>query len=277
MVYFIQNQCPNKYIKIGRSDGFAGRLLELRIGSPYELVVLATTSKYTESEMHKRFEKFRVRSEWFRPEPELLAFIETLNFQESERKKYLEQNVRNSLIKKEITSNPWSPLSKISEEFGISEERVRQIIGKEACARRVALRQVNKRRILLKELKEEEQVEVSPFVKEAIRHGFLISKPRGKDGNNGGLLINGRRVKVAKASLLDGGYVLITPRADTDFIGCILPDGRAIIIPAKLMKNGASFHPSPKNNFYQKVNWRGFIEAWGLLSDDPLLQRVSGF
>ena len=39
-------------------------------------MILADKPEKLEAELHQRFNALRIRGEWFRPEPELLSFIE---------------------------------------------------------------------------------------------------------------------------------------------------------------------------------------------------------
>lgn len=77
-VYFIQ--CGNGGpIKIGKTDEPPmNRLLSFQIGNPYSLCLLGTMKCYsrnTESMLHERFAKSRIRGEWFEPTEDLLIFI----------------------------------------------------------------------------------------------------------------------------------------------------------------------------------------------------------
>lgn len=81
-VYFIQ--C-GEFIKIGRTrNRVQRRLAELRCGNPYPLTLLATVAAHRselvnlEASYHGRFAAYHHRDEWFRAEPDLLAFIKTL-------------------------------------------------------------------------------------------------------------------------------------------------------------------------------------------------------
>ena len=75
-VYFAQDVASGD-IKIGTSKNVRGRVSKLCIETRRSLVVLATVhgSYQTEREMHQRFANARIRGEWFRPVPELLAYI----------------------------------------------------------------------------------------------------------------------------------------------------------------------------------------------------------
>lgn len=79
VVYFIEDPVEGS-IKIGTAQDVQQRLKGLQTGHPRALAVLATTpgDNRLESELHERFAHLRIRGEWFRPEPDLLAFIDRL-------------------------------------------------------------------------------------------------------------------------------------------------------------------------------------------------------
>ena len=74
-VYFVQ--CGDDGpIKIGKSSGdMKRRLGELQVGNPVELRLLVSIPGDVEQAMHMRFARQRIRGEWFRPDPVLLAFV----------------------------------------------------------------------------------------------------------------------------------------------------------------------------------------------------------
>lgn len=77
VIYFVQDQSVH-HIKIGFTDGDPeGRLKALQTGSPTGLVLLLTIpgDRTKERELHERFAAARVHGEWFKPTPELLAFM----------------------------------------------------------------------------------------------------------------------------------------------------------------------------------------------------------
>lgn len=76
-VYFIQRR-EHGVIKIGQARDVASRLRSLQTASPEPLHLLATSQRHDERELHSFFQRERLRGEWFRPSPRLLAFIETL-------------------------------------------------------------------------------------------------------------------------------------------------------------------------------------------------------
>lgn len=80
LIYFIQNE-GDKSIKIGYTGGDAqNRKRQLQTNHSSELHLLATCkgSLEYESALQHRFAKHRLRGEWFRPHPDILAFISKL-------------------------------------------------------------------------------------------------------------------------------------------------------------------------------------------------------
>src|SRR5260370_13196069 len=83
MIYFVQAN-KLKLIKIGRTNAtnLIERLKMMQIGSPDRLTILATIDNDFdyggESKIHKKFKYLKEYGEWYRPEKELLDFIETL-------------------------------------------------------------------------------------------------------------------------------------------------------------------------------------------------------
>lgn len=80
MIYFIQDTV-NKFIKIGKTnDGLlSNRMSSLQSSNPNELRCLAIIEHEVDDKLyHERFEHCRHRREWFRPEADLLDFIQSL-------------------------------------------------------------------------------------------------------------------------------------------------------------------------------------------------------
>ena len=83
-IYFVQDE--RGPIKIGQTGNpYEFRHSGLQTGNPFELKLLlfVPSCKYTEKSIHLRFDKYRIRGEWFEPAPELLEFIEELRLEES--------------------------------------------------------------------------------------------------------------------------------------------------------------------------------------------------
>jgi hypothetical protein len=78
MIYFVQMQCPNGYVKIGVAVELAQRLDKLQNASPYglDLIRVLPGGLKEERELHRRFAASHVRREWFRPTDDLMAFVE---------------------------------------------------------------------------------------------------------------------------------------------------------------------------------------------------------
>jgi hypothetical protein len=76
-VYFITD---GEAIKIGWSHSSGHRLCDLQVGNHKELTVLAEFrgTGYEEHEIQRKFSHLNIRGEWFRPAPDLHAFIEKL-------------------------------------------------------------------------------------------------------------------------------------------------------------------------------------------------------
>lgn len=78
-VYFVQESGLG-LIKIGTSMNVSARMSALSRGTPHDLTLLTTIAGgfAVESEIHRHFERDRVRGEWFRPIPDLLAYLEEI-------------------------------------------------------------------------------------------------------------------------------------------------------------------------------------------------------
>lgn len=79
LVYFIEAG-PGGPIKIGSSHDVARRMANMQTAMPFDLRTLATISgaNRAESELHRRFKHLRIRGEWYRAEPDLVALIAAL-------------------------------------------------------------------------------------------------------------------------------------------------------------------------------------------------------
>jgi len=79
MIYFVQAGI-NGPIKIGITNNINRRIKELEKEAPYELNILAEYpgGRKFEKRIHTMFQKFRIRGEWFRPEEELLFWMENI-------------------------------------------------------------------------------------------------------------------------------------------------------------------------------------------------------
>ncbi len=77
-VYFVEGAGA---IKIGTSTDVRSRLSTLQIASPYELTLLVTIPGDHEREraLHDRFDRERLRGEWFRGDGELRMLVQMLS------------------------------------------------------------------------------------------------------------------------------------------------------------------------------------------------------
>lgn len=78
-VYFVRSLHGGP-VKIGCTSGLAARLSYLQTGNPYPLALLAAYpgAEAEERAEHERFRFVRLRGEWFKDSPELMAYIESL-------------------------------------------------------------------------------------------------------------------------------------------------------------------------------------------------------
>lgn len=76
-IYFIQ-ESGSGAIKIGWSNSTEARKNALQIGTPHSLTILGEVpgEHSVESKIHKKFDHLRISGEWFKPEKELLDFID---------------------------------------------------------------------------------------------------------------------------------------------------------------------------------------------------------
>jgi hypothetical protein len=80
-IYFVTCDAPDFPVKIGMSGNVEERLRDIRTSLPFEPVLLASfegTSK-DERAAHNRFAELRIKGEWFRRSPELMAYIAELS------------------------------------------------------------------------------------------------------------------------------------------------------------------------------------------------------
>jgi Meiotically up-regulated gene 113 len=79
MIYFVQEEF-GLFIKIGFNNGsdLDNRLRTLQVGCPglHTLLLVIPGTKQDDRELKRRFRKYKLRGEWFRPVPELLRAID---------------------------------------------------------------------------------------------------------------------------------------------------------------------------------------------------------
>lgn len=86
MIYFIK--C-NNYVKIGRSIDPKRRLVDLQTGNPFKLTLIRTLNEkdFEESALHKKFNRFRVRGEWFRYSETIKMFVASSGKQKRKKRR----------------------------------------------------------------------------------------------------------------------------------------------------------------------------------------------
>jgi Meiotically up-regulated gene 113 len=73
---FVYAIWDGEFLKIGKSSNHPRlRMASLATGNPRTLELLAYSSITTESVVHRKLRKHRVRGEWFLPEGEVLALV----------------------------------------------------------------------------------------------------------------------------------------------------------------------------------------------------------
>lgn len=84
-MYLYAISSDNRYIKFGVGGRPIKRLIDLQVGSPHDLKLLAEIFAYTsecahelERVTHSALEKYHVRGEWFQMVPKTLALVELM-------------------------------------------------------------------------------------------------------------------------------------------------------------------------------------------------------
>ena len=85
MVYFVQEDIEDGFIKIGNANNLygyrGGRIRELQGANPRKLELIATIpgnkdlSEDLEKQIKKELQDFHIRGEWYSPAPEVLEYI----------------------------------------------------------------------------------------------------------------------------------------------------------------------------------------------------------
>lgn len=80
-IYFIQLGVKGP-IKIGIITNLKRRFSNIQIYNPYKLKILAVTKgdKQMERMIHKKFDIYKIRGEWFEPAPRLLNYIDKFRY-----------------------------------------------------------------------------------------------------------------------------------------------------------------------------------------------------
>ena len=78
VIYFVQEQSPYGFIKIGFATQFKTRLSALKVDNPWGLRVLLVVEgdREVEKNLHWEFVEDHFRGEWFRPSAAILSYIE---------------------------------------------------------------------------------------------------------------------------------------------------------------------------------------------------------
>ena len=103
MIYFIQCEDSNNYIKIGWTKNHpVRRLKNLQVGCPYPLKIigLMECDPTVERSLHTVFEQYKIINEWFSSAPELLEFIEDNTLSLAEYRLYYAKQVVSSAVEK---------------------------------------------------------------------------------------------------------------------------------------------------------------------------------
>lgn len=78
IVYFVQDQGPGQFIKIGYSSKFSLRISALRVNNPYgvKLIAFLPGDESLETAIQDRFVAYLHSGEWYHPAQSLLDFID---------------------------------------------------------------------------------------------------------------------------------------------------------------------------------------------------------
>lgn len=118
--YFIRDA---EGIKIGRSVHPRSRLRDLQggNGSKLELLLAVPYSRLSEPDAHRKFKHLRTHREWFRPEQELLDFIEALRAETRPRRKRPPPHVE-MMIGRLVSARPAAPKHKRNHISNLIEQ-----------------------------------------------------------------------------------------------------------------------------------------------------------
>ena len=135
-IYFIQESL-NGSIKIGLSFNIQKRLFQLQRGLPQELKVIGCLEgdHADEKMLHEKFNNLWIRGEWYKPEKELLQFIEDNAKISQEAQKAIEKWMQNKdecreLIEKAdsaklIEGNKLLTIEETAKLLGVSSQTLR--------------------------------------------------------------------------------------------------------------------------------------------------------
>lgn len=72
--YFILDDVQNR-VKIGKSRNVARRIKSLQTGNSNIFKLRCTTTSYSETELHKKFCRYKINGEWFTFSAEIKCFL----------------------------------------------------------------------------------------------------------------------------------------------------------------------------------------------------------
>jgi len=128
MIYFIRQ---NEEVKIGYTQNIETRLADLQVASPFELSVmlLIEGDLELESELHRTFEDYRIRGEWYWLNDDMKKFIAS---QYNNDLRYDHglldgENIDISIQTTFIRNKHALPLRVVGERMNITAQSVREI------------------------------------------------------------------------------------------------------------------------------------------------------
>ena len=85
MIYCLQTESQDRFVKIGFTDNLARRISQLRAGCPFRLQFIGDVfgSRTLESEIHHLLREFRTDggNEWYHPAKEVQMVLESLGME----------------------------------------------------------------------------------------------------------------------------------------------------------------------------------------------------
>lgn len=104
LTYFIK---MDNMVKIGKSIHPEKRLKALQTNNPSKLILLYTTNKFNESEIHNKFYEYRTQGEWYQFSDEIKQFIDQLKIEDEKQTKSMSNPYKEEsyLYKKESYNN----------------------------------------------------------------------------------------------------------------------------------------------------------------------------
>jgi hypothetical protein len=78
ITYIVQMDGPDCLLKFGRTRSPKSRIAQLSTGVPWKLRVVALIGLDCERDIKRKFAASQVRGEWFRPTPDIQAFLDEL-------------------------------------------------------------------------------------------------------------------------------------------------------------------------------------------------------